>query len=135
VRAAALARDRVDAFDVLRAEVEEHLVDERDALVLAHPRLHRAEQLLVGGVDHRAGGREQRDLVLGLDHPHVLHQRLAVDDLDPLVAERLEDGELDHVDPERLAVQAALLELDPDLRGDVLRAPLHGPAERGDARP
>ena len=38
VRRAALARDRVDALDVLGAELEEHLVDERDAVVLAEAR-------------------------------------------------------------------------------------------------
>ena len=88
VRRAALAGDRVDALDVLGAEVVEHLADEPDALVLAHPGPHLAVELLVGGVDHHAGRVEQRDLVARLDHARLLHQLLAVDDLDPLALER-----------------------------------------------
>ncbi len=83
VGVAALAGDRVDALDELGAHVVEDLVDEPDALVLAHPGTHRAVQLLVGGVDHRARLVQQRDLVAGLDHSRLLHQLLAVDDLDP----------------------------------------------------
>ncbi len=44
VRAAPLAGDRVDPLDVLGAELEEPLADERDALVLAHPRLQRRKR-------------------------------------------------------------------------------------------
>ena len=92
MRAAALARDGVHTLDVLGAELEEHLVDERDALVLAHPRLHGPEELLVGRVDHRAGRVQERDLVLGLDLADVLQEGLAVDDADPLGLQRLEHG-------------------------------------------
>ena len=45
----------------------------------------------------------------------LLHQRLAVDDLDPLRLEREQHRQLDHVDAERLAEQPVLLELDADL--------------------
>ena len=75
------------------------------------PGPHRAVELVVGGVDHRAGGVEQRDLVAGLDHAGLLHQLLAVDDLDALRLQREQHRQLDHVDAERLAQQAALLEL------------------------
>ena len=112
VGAAALAGDGVDALHELRAHLVEHLVDERDAVVLAKARAHRPVELLVGAVDHRAGHVEQDDLVAGLDHPRLLHELLAVGDLDALALEREQDGRLDRVDPDRLAEQAALLELD-----------------------
>src|SRR4029077_18989085 len=54
VGAGALARDRVDALDVLGAQVVQRLGDQPDALVLAEPRPHRAVELLVGGVHHHA---------------------------------------------------------------------------------
>ena len=78
VRAAALAGDRVDALDELRAHLVEDAVDEGDRLVLAEARAQGAVELLVGGVDHRAGVVEQRDLVARLDHPCVLHELLAM---------------------------------------------------------
>ena len=59
VRVRALAGDRVHALDVLRAQVVEHLGDQADALVLAHPRPHAAVELVVGGVHHHARGVEQ----------------------------------------------------------------------------
>ena len=112
VGAAALARDRVDALNVLRAEVVEHLGDEADALVLPHAGLHGAVELVVGGVDHGARRRQQRDLVLCLDDAGALHQLLPVDDLDPFPLEREQNGQLDHVDAEWLLRQPTLLELD-----------------------
>ncbi len=122
MRVCALARDRVDALDVLRAEVVEDLVDEPDALVLAHPRLHGDVQLLVGGIDHRAGGVEQRALVLRLDHPALLHEVLAVDHLHAAPLEREQHLRLDHVDAQRLPQQVVRAELGHDLVGDVVRA-------------
>ena len=121
------------ALDVLGAELEEALADERDALVLAHARLHRLEEVVVGGVDHRARGVQERDLVRRLDLADVLHQRLAVDDGDACRLERAQDRQLDDVDAERLAEQPALLELDPDLLGDRLGAALDRAAQRRDA--
>ena len=138
VRAAALARDRVDALDELRPHVVEDLVDQRDALVLAEPGPHRPVELLVSGVDHHAGLVEQGDLVNGLDHPRLLQQLLAVDHLDPEPLQREQDRRLDRVDPERLAEQAPLLELGVDLLGDALGAPggrVHRPAHGRDPGP
>jgi hypothetical protein len=135
--AAALARDRVDAFDELRAHVVEHLVDDRHALVLTDSRAHLPIELLVGAVGHRARHVQQRDLVTGLDHPRLLHQLLAVGNLDALALKREQNLRLDRVDPDRLAEQPALLELDPDLPGDVLgaaRLRRHRPAQRRDTR-
>jgi len=133
VRAAALARDGVDALDVLRAELEQPLADERDALVLAHPGLQRLEEVVVRRVHHRARGVQQRDLVHRLDHADVLHQRLAVDDLDARRLERAQDRQLDDVDAERLVEQAALSQLDADLLGHRLGPALDGAAQRRDA--
>jgi len=118
---------------VLRAELEETFADERDALVLAHPGLQRAEEIVVRRVNHRARGVQQRDLVLGLDDADVLHQRLPVDDVDAGLLERAQHRQLDDVHAERLAEQAALLELDADLLGDGLRTPDDGAAQRRDA--
>ena len=133
VRAAPLARDRVDALDVLGAELEQPLADERDAFVLANARLQRLEEILVRRVDHRARHVQQRDLVGGLHHARVLHQRLPVDDRDPGRLERAQDGQLDDVDAERLAEQAALLELGADLLGDRLGPARDRPAQGRDA--
>ena len=94
-----------------------------DGLVLAHAGLHRLVELVVGRVDHHRRHVQQRDLVLRLDLARVGHQLLAVDDVDALALQREQDRRLDHVDAERLLVQAALLELDPDLLRDVLRPP------------
>src|SRR4029078_3658364 len=47
----ALAGDRIDPLDVLRAQVVQHLADEADALVLAHAGAHLAIYPLAGSVD------------------------------------------------------------------------------------
>ena len=118
---AALARDRVDPLDELRPHVVEDLIDQADALVLAHPGPHGAVELLVGGVDHRARLVQEQDLVCCLDHAGSLHELLAVDDLDAAFLKGEQDRQLDRIDAHRLAEQAALLELDVDLGGHVLR--------------
>jgi hypothetical protein len=132
VRTAALAGDGVHALDVLRSELEEHAVRDRDTLVLADAGPEVPVELVVGGVDHRAGGCEQCDLVLGLDLPDLLHQRLAVHHLDPFGLERAEHGQLDYVDADGLAQQAVRLELGADLRCNRLRSALDGAAQRRD---
>ena len=91
MRATALARNRVYALHMLGAELVQHLVHERDALVLAEAGAQRVEQRVVRPVDHRARRIEQSDLVLRLDHAHVLQQRLAVDDSDSFRLERAQD--------------------------------------------
>ena len=128
VRRAALAGDGVDALDVLRAEVEQRLGDEADAFVLAHTGAQRPVQLLVGGVDHRAGVGEQEDLVGGLDPARLQEHLLAVDDAEAARREGGEDGHLDEVDAERLVRQTVLGEDVVDLGGDVLGEP----GSRGD---
>ena len=54
MRAATLAGDRVDAFDMLRAEIVKHFADDADAFVFFHARLHEAIELVIGGIDHHA---------------------------------------------------------------------------------
>ena len=78
VRAAALAGDRVDVVDVLRAQVEQALGDVGHELALADARLELLGDHLVGAVDHRAGRVEQDDLVDRLDLARVEHHLLAV---------------------------------------------------------
>ncbi len=82
VRIAALARDRVDAFDVFRPQVVEHLVGQPDGFVLAEARFHGAIKFVVGRVHHHGGGVEQRDLVLRFDDARVGHELLAIDHRD-----------------------------------------------------
>ena len=101
VRRAALARDGVDALDVLAAEVVEHLADQADALVLPHARAQERVELVVGRVDHRAGLGEQRDLVGGLDPAGLEEDLLPVDDVDALGLQRRQDRHLDEVDARR----------------------------------
>ena len=104
VRRAALAGDRVDALDVLAAEVVEHLADQADALVLPHARAQELVQLLVGGVDHRAGLGEQRDLVGGLDPAGLQEDLLPVDDVEALArCSAARTGISIDVDADRLA--------------------------------
>ena len=80
MRRAALPGDGVDPLDILRAEIQQGLGDQADTLVLAHPGTQRPVQLLVGGIDHRTGVRQQQDLVGGLDPPRLEEHLLAVDD-------------------------------------------------------
>ena len=101
VRAAALARHRVDVVDVLRPEIEQDLGDFRDELALADARLEALGDVLVGPVDHRAGRVEQDDLVDGLDLARVEHDLLPVTHHDPLVGQGSRHRRLDEVDTER----------------------------------
>ena len=106
-------------FDVLGAEVVEDLAHQADALVLAHAGPQEAVQLLVSGVHQADGRREQADLVLGLEAPRVQEGLLAVDDRHAGRLERGQHGQLDDVHAERLVGETALVELAPDLAGDV----------------
>ena len=138
VRRAALAGDRVDALDVLAAEVVEHLADQADALVLAHARAQERVQLLVRRVDHRAGLGEQRDLVGGLDPAGLEEDLLAVDDVEALGLQRGQDRHLDQVDADRLVGQPVLAQHGGDLAGDLLGdagVGVEGAAQGGDAGP
>ncbi len=98
VRRAPFAGDGVDALDVLAAEVVEGLADHADALVLLHPGPQELVQVLVGGVDHRAGLGQQGDLVGCLDAARLEEDLLAVDDGESFRLQRGQDGHLDDVD-------------------------------------
>src|SRR5262245_3264218 len=67
VRATALARDRVDRLDAVRAHLVEALGGQADDLVLARARLERLEDVLVDAVDHRRGHVEWGRLVMALE--------------------------------------------------------------------
>ena len=84
MRAATLAGNRIDAFDMLGAEIVQHFADHADAFVFFNARFHEAIKLVVGGIDHHGRGVEQSDLVLGFDLTHFVHELLAVDDFDAL---------------------------------------------------
>ena len=101
MRAAPLARDRVDVVDVLGAEIEQELRDIGDQDALANTRLEVLGDVLVGAIDHRASRVEQQDLVDRLDLPGVEHHLLAVEDRDALVGEGREHRRLTDVDADR----------------------------------
>src|SRR5215470_5181703 len=82
VRAAALARDRIDRLDAVRAHLVEALGGQADDLVFARAGLERLEDVLVDAVDHRRRHVEQGQLVLALEHPRLEHHLLAVAYLD-----------------------------------------------------
>lgn len=137
MRRAAFARDGVDALDVLGAEVVQRLGDHPDRFVLADAGSQESVELLVGGIHHRRGLREQPDLVTGLDASSLHEDLLTVDDADALLLQREQDRQLDHVDPERLICQTELLQLPLDLLRHALRDPRvggEGTPQRRDAR-
>ena len=115
VRAAALARDRVDRLHELRPHLEEPGVREPHDVALADARLQRLEDVLVDAVDHRAGLRQQHDLVRALDLACVGHHLLAVAHRDPRGDELEEHRRLRHVDAERHVRDAVLGHDRPDL--------------------
>ena len=138
VRRAALAGDRVDPLHVLAAEAVEDLADQAHALVLAHPGPQELIELRVGGVDHRARLRQQRDLVAGLGPPCLHEDLLAVHGLDALGPERGEHRHLGHVDAERRVGDAVLAQLGGDLAGHIggdAGIRVERAAQRGDAGP
>ena len=71
---AALAGDRVDRLDAVRAHLVQALRRERDDLALLHAGLERFGDVLVNAVDHRGGHVEQRDLVDALDLARLQHR-------------------------------------------------------------
>ena len=121
MRVAALPGNGVDALHMLGPEIVQHLAHQADAFVLPHARPHHPVQLLIRGIDHHAGRGQQGDLVLCLDLADLLHQALAVDHGEAFSAQRLQHGNLNHVDPQGRAVQLSRLQLDPDLPGHVFR--------------
>ena len=103
---------------------------------LVHARAQHPVDLLVDGVDHPAGVVEQRDLLVGLDLARLEHHARAVGDLDSRALQRLDRDQVGHVDPERLALEAALAQLELDLQRERVGDPglvRHRAAHRGDA--
>ena len=137
MRVAAIARDRVDRLDLLRAELEEQLHGPRHDLVLAHARAQHPVDLVVDAVDDRCRMLEQRDLVCRLDRPGPHHHGLRVGRLDALAMQRIERLHIRQIDPQRLAGESAIGELPVDAGGECVRhsrLARHRPADRGDAR-
>ena len=79
MRVAALAGDRVDRLDVVRAHLVEHGVLRRRSRSRA-PRLQLLPGHVIDAIDHRGGLVQQRDLVDVLDLAGIEHDLLAVDD-------------------------------------------------------
>ena len=136
VRRAALPGDGVDPFDVLAAEVVEHLADQAHALVLADSGAQEAVQLVVRGVDHRAGLGQQRDLVGRLDAPRREERLLTVHNGQSGGLEGEQYRQLHQVDADRLALQPVPRQLVGDLAGHLVGdagVGVERAAQRGDA--
>jgi hypothetical protein len=136
MRRAPLAGDRVDALDVLAAEVVEHLADQPNALVFAYARAQEGIQLVVSGVDHRTCLSQQRNLVDGLDAACLQEDLLAVDNGQSLFLQRGQDRHFDHVHSDWLGCQPVLVHDGCDLAGHLLGDTgirMERPAQRGDA--
>ena len=101
VRVAALAGDRVDRLDLIRPQLVEPLVGQRDDLVLADPGLEHVHDVLVDTVDHRRRLGQQHDLVRRLDQPRVEHCCWRVDRHEALALHLEQERRLDDVDPDR----------------------------------
>jgi hypothetical protein len=99
VGVAPIAGDCVDGFDLLRAELEEHLHRPCHDLVLAHTRSQHAVDLLVDGVDDRSRVLEQRDLAVRLERAGPHHHGLSVRRLDALPLQRVKGLHVGEVDP------------------------------------
>ena len=121
VRAAALTGDRVDAFNMFRAEIVKNFAHHSDAFVFFHSWFHEAIELVIGGIDHHRRRVEQCDFVLGFDFSDFVHELLAVDDFDALSLESEQHGHLDHVDADRFVVQLAFFQFQLDFFCHVFR--------------
>ncbi len=128
MRVAALARDRVDRLDVVRAHLVEHRVRLGDDLVLPDARLQLLPDHVVDAIDHGGGLVEQRDLVDVLDLAGIEHDLLAVDHLHAGLLEREQHRGLGHVDADRRVGAAGLAQQ----RHDLLGMRLHQPEMRRD---
>ena len=138
MRRTTLTGDGVDPLDILRTEIQQGLGDEADTLILAHTRTQRPVQLLIGGVDHRTGMRQQQDLVGCLDPPRLQEHLLAVDDTQPASLQGGEHRHLDDIDTERLVDQPVLGEDVIHLGGDIISQPgtrRNRPTQRRQPRP
>src|SRR5215218_6676468 len=111
VRVAAVSGDGVDRLALLRAELEEDLHRARHDLVLAHAGPQHSIDLLVDGVHDGSRMLEQRDLLFGFDRARLHHHRLRVRRLDALTLQGVQRLHIGEVDAERVACDAALLEL------------------------
>ena len=101
------------------------------------PGLHGAIEFVVSRIHHHGGMVQQRDLVFGLDDARGGHQLLAVDHRDAFLLQREQHRRFDHVDAQRLLVQAAHFELDFDLLRHIFGAAhlrRHRAAQHRDAR-
>ncbi len=136
MRVAAIAGNGVDRFDLLRAELEEHVHGPGHDLVLAYARSQHPVDLVVDGVHDRRRMLEQRDLIVRLECPCPHHHGLSVCRLDALTLKRVQRLHVRQVDAERLIGEAAIRELSVDARGQRVRHPRlarHRAAHRGDA--
>ena len=104
--------------NVVRAHLVQALVRQRDDLVLPHPGPEGFGDVGVRTVDHGGRGRQQGDLVLGLELPGVQHHLLAVPDVDLLFLQLEEGGDLGEVDADGLVSYAGLRQAVLDL-GDL----------------
>ncbi len=127
VRAAALAGDRVDRLDAIRAHLIQALGGERHDLAFLDAGLQRRGDVHVNTIDHGAGGIEQRDLVVALHLARAEHHLLAVANIESLLLEREEHAGLAQVQAERHLRDTLLDEDVLDLLRRGLEEPHLGP--------
>ena len=122
MRAAALPRNRIHAFDIFRAIVVEEFVYHSHGFVFFEAGAHRVIQLMIGAVDQHGRMIQKEDFVLRLDFSRVRHQLLAVDHRDAFLLQSEQNRRLNDIDAHWLLMQAAHLELDLDFARHVFRA-------------
>ena len=115
MRVAALARDRVDRLDAVRAHGVEPHRRQRDDVVLPDARLERLGDVEVDAVDHRRRHVEQHQLVDVLDLARLQHRLLRVAHVDAELLQLEHHRHLDDVDAERHVGDALLDEQRLDL--------------------
>src|ERR671914_1451497 len=116
---AAFSRDRINPFDMLRAEIVKDFAYDSDAFVFLYSRLHEAIKLVVSRIHHHSRGVEQGDFILSFDLSYLVHELLAIDDLDALRLQGKKHRDLDNIDSDGLIQELALFQFEADFLRDI----------------
>ena len=110
MRAAALARNRIDRFDTIGSHFIQTFRCERDDLAFLHTGLQFGGDILVHAIHHARCDVQQRDLVVAFDLTRGEHHLLAVADLDALFLQGEQHRGFAYVEAQRHIRDALLLE-------------------------